>query len=138
MASHYPVMCSQVDPHCRDAMLNMPDLFEWLSMPYEGKGLVDLYIGSHMHQYERVWPYVEGRFVNESSPYYRGRMASFVEAVGGVNYFIIEKYYKPEYFSSFATYNQTGMGIITITGTAASPPEQFKVHYQHIVTPNTY
>lgn len=27
MASHYPVMCSQVDPHCRDAMNNMPDLY---------------------------------------------------------------------------------------------------------------
>lgn len=27
VASHYPVMCSQVDPHCRDAMNNMPDLF---------------------------------------------------------------------------------------------------------------
>ncbi len=51
MASHYPVMCSQVDPHCRDATEQMPDLYEWLSTPYKGKGLVDLYIGSHMHQY---------------------------------------------------------------------------------------
>lgn len=51
MASHYPVMCSQVDPHCRDAMGNMPDLYEYLSTQFDGKGLVDLYIGSHMHQY---------------------------------------------------------------------------------------
>ncbi|MFM7850577.1 MAG: hypothetical protein ACKO96_01355, partial [Flammeovirgaceae bacterium] len=48
MASHYPVMCSQVDPHCRDAMGNMPDLYEYLSTQFDefdGKGLVDLYIG---------------------------------------------------------------------------------------------
>jgi hypothetical protein len=85
MASHYPVMCSQVDSHCRDNIGNMPDLYEWISAPYEGKGLVDLYIGAHMHQYERIWPFVDNEFVNESSPYYRGLLANFVEGVGGMN-----------------------------------------------------
>ena len=51
MASHYPVMCSQIDPHCRDALANMPDLYQYLSTQFDGKGMVDLYIGSHMHQY---------------------------------------------------------------------------------------
>ena len=131
-------MCSQVDPHCRDAMGNMPDLYEWLSTPYKGKGLVDLYIGSHMHQYERIWPFVNNKFVNESSPYYRGRLANFVEAVGGVNYFIIEDYYKPEYFSVYATYNLTGMGIMTFTGNSLNKKDTFQIHYKHIITPKTY
>ena len=86
MASHYPVMCSQVDPHCRDALATMSDFYEYLSSQVDGKGLVDMYIGSHMHQYERIWPFVNNEFVNESSPYYRGRMVNFVEAVAGVNY----------------------------------------------------
>lgn len=64
LASHYPLMCSQVDPHCRDAMANMPDFFEYLSTQFNGKGMVDLYIGSHMHQYERIWPFVNNQFVN--------------------------------------------------------------------------
>ena len=34
MASHYPVMCSQIDPHCRDALANMPDLYEYLSTQF--------------------------------------------------------------------------------------------------------
>lgn len=90
MGSHYPVMCSQDDPHCRDAIKNMPDLYEWMSTPVEGKGLVDLYIGSHMHQYERIYPFVNNNYViGEESPYSRGRLVSFVEAVAGVDYFII-------------------------------------------------
>lgn len=51
MASHYPVMCSQIDPHCRDTIATMPDLFAYLSTQFNGKGLVDMYVGSHMHQY---------------------------------------------------------------------------------------
>lgn len=97
-------------------MANMPDLYEYISRQFEGKGLVDLYIGSHMHQYERIWPFVDNKFVNESSPYNRGRLANFVEAVAGVNYWIIEEYYKPEYFSVYSTYNITGMGIMTFEG----------------------
>jgi hypothetical protein len=57
-------MCSQVDPHCRDALATMPDLYAYLSAQIDGKGLVDLYIGSHMHQYERIWPFVDSKFVN--------------------------------------------------------------------------
>lgn len=137
MASHYPVMCSQDDPHCRDAMLNMPDLYEYLSTPLNGKGLVDLYIGSHMHQYERIWPLVNNKFVNESSPYYRGRLANFVEAVAGVNYWIIEVDYPTEYFSQFATHNITGMGIMTFHSNSLQKKD-FRINYKHIVTPNTY
>ena len=60
LASHYPVMCSQIDLHCRDAISNMPELYDHFStQKFDGKGLVDLYIGSHMHQYERLWPYVD-------------------------------------------------------------------------------
>ena len=55
-----------------------------------------------------------------------------------MNYFIIEKYYKPEYFSSYATYNKTGMGIMSIYGNANDPPEKMKMHYKHVVTPRTY
>jgi hypothetical protein len=75
--------------------------------------------------------------VNETTPYYRGRLANFVEAVGGVNYFIIEEYYKPEYFSSYATYNLTGMGIMTIHSNSVDR-ERYAIHYKHIITPNTY
>lgn len=138
-------MCSQVDPHCRDAMGNMPDFYEWLSQPNpaDGKGKVDLYIGSHMHQYERIYPYVNGKFiVGEESPYGRGRLVSFVEAVAGVDYFIIEQYYKPEYFSVYSTYNQTGMGIMTFTGNAnlieGEEASEFSINYQHFITPITY
>lgn len=65
-------------------------------------------------------------------------MANFVEAVGGVNYFIIEEYYKPEYFSVYATYNLTGMGIMTVSGNAQNKAEAFQIHYKHIITPKTY
>lgn len=119
-------------------MEKMPDLYEWLSTPYEGKGLVDLYIGSHMHQYERIWPFVNNKFVNESSPYTRGRLVSFVEAVGGVNYFIVEQEYKPEYFSVYSTYNITGMGILTFTGSSVKKEQPFEINYKHIITPRTY
>jgi hypothetical protein len=51
LASHYPVICSQIDPHCRDSLANMPDFYDYISTQFNGKGLVDLYIGSHMHQY---------------------------------------------------------------------------------------
>jgi hypothetical protein len=58
--------------------------------------------------------------------------------VGGVNYFIIEQYYKPEYFSVFSTYNLTGMGIMTINGTSVNKNNAFDINYIHIITPNTY
>lgn len=113
-------------------MGTMPDLYNYLSNPVEGKGLVDLYIGSHMHQYERIYPYVSGQFVIEPSPYTRGRLVSVVEAVGGVDYFIIEEYYKPEYFSAYATYNLTGLAILTFTGRAGS--DDYAMNYKHYVT----
>ena len=28
VVSHYPVVCSQEDPHCKDALRNMPDLYK--------------------------------------------------------------------------------------------------------------
>ena len=45
-------------------------------------------------------------------------MANFVEAVAGVNYWEVEIDYYREYFSSFATHNTTGMGILTISGSS--------------------
>jgi hypothetical protein len=45
---------------------------------------VDLYLGAHMHQYERVAPYKNGTFsVGEEGPYGKGRMPSIVEGVAG-------------------------------------------------------
>ena len=55
-----------------------------------------------------------------------------------MNYFIIEEYYKPEYFSAYATYNLTGMGIMTISGSSVKKGETFQIHYKHIITPKTY
>ncbi len=61
-----------------------------------------------------------------------------MEAVGGVNYFIVEQYYKPEYFSLFSTYNITGMGIMTFTGNSLRKDQPFEINYKHIITPKTY
>ena len=58
--------------------------------------------------------------------------------MAGVEYWIIEEYYKPEYFSSYATYNLTGMGILTIRGSTLTPQEPFQIEYKHIITPKTY
>lgn len=58
--------------------------------------------------------------------------------MAGVNYFIIELPYVPEYFSVYSTYNITGMGIMTISGNTANKAETFQIHYKHIITPKTY
>lgn len=34
---------------------------------------VDLYLGAHMHQYERIAPYYKGNFtIGSRGPYYKG------------------------------------------------------------------
>ena len=65
-------------------------------------------------------------------------MVNLVEAVAGVNYWEVEPYYEPEYFSVYATHNITGMGTLTITGNSKSEGESLKMRYQHIITPKTY
>jgi len=52
MGAHYPIRCAQTkEEHCYATLKTLPDLFDYLSTPYLGKGLVDLYLGAHMHQY---------------------------------------------------------------------------------------
>jgi len=43
-------------------------------------------------------------------------MVSVVEGVAGCDYGIIDHPYETKDFSIFATYNQTGFGILNITG----------------------
>lgn len=59
IVSHYPLTCSEDDDHCRGAMKTMPDLYSWFSQSKK----VDFYLGAHMHQYERIYPYINDRFV---------------------------------------------------------------------------
>ena len=49
-----------------------------------------MYVGSHMHQFERVFPYTNGTFeIGEKSNYNRGHMVSIVEGSAGCDYGII-------------------------------------------------
>lgn len=65
-------------------------------------------------------------------------MVNFVEAVAGVEYWEVEVDYKREYFSVYATHNITGMGIMTISGSAKNQQNPLEVNYKHITTPRTY
>lgn len=90
LSSHYPLICSQVDTHCRDTLLKLSTTFEKIAALKE----VDLYLGAHMHQYERVAPYNGSDFASNSlGPYYKGQMASVVEAVAGNDLGIIDQDY---------------------------------------------
>ena len=55
VTSHYPLACSQDVKYCRDALNKMPDLYSWFSKSRK----VDFYLGAHMHQYERIYPYID-------------------------------------------------------------------------------
>jgi len=92
--SHYPIACSQMtDNHCNAMLLTQAtkNLLDFMSTERNGKPrLVDMYIGSHMHQFERVFPYANGTFeIGEKSVYGRGHMVSVVEGAAGCDYGII-------------------------------------------------
>lgn len=91
LTSHYPLICSQVDSHCRDTLSRISELLGDASRT----GKVDLYLGAHMHQYERIHPYINGEFkISNSSSYRRGMMPSVVEGVAGCDLGIIDADYK--------------------------------------------
>lgn len=92
---------------------------------------VDLYIGAHMHQYERVVPYDGKKFVEgRMGPYGKGEMASVVEAVAGNDLGIIDEDFEVEKFSISHSYNKTGYGVLNIWNMTGSPSAK----YTHYVT----
>ena len=76
---------------------------------------VNLYLGAHVHTYERLYPYYKGNIYNVEGPYYNmDSLVSIVEGVGGNDQGIVEEPYPLKSFSVKATYNETGFGILTI------------------------
>ena len=58
---HYPLTCSENNVHCSGTIEKMPDLYTWFSHSKK----VDFYLGAHMHQYERIYPYINDKFVKK-------------------------------------------------------------------------
>ena len=74
---------------------------------------VSLYIGAHMHQYERLYPYYEGKFSKKESPYENEEgLVSIVEAAAPNELGLVEIWYPKLYFSVTNTHNVTGFGLL--------------------------
>ena len=93
-----------------------------------------MYVGSHMHQFERVFPYANGTFeIGEKSNYARGHMVSVVEGAAGCDYGIISNDFPRKDFSVSATYAKTGYALMTIYGTADLPDKtKYILNYLHV------
>lgn len=138
MGSHYPIRCAQIDEeHCYATLKALPELFNYLSTPYMGKGLVDLYLGAHMHQYERLLPYSQGKFVKEQSPFTRGRLVSIVEGVAGNAEYLVDELVPADFTANYRV-GETGFGILTIFGNSLINKDDLTLKYQHVSTYNTF
>ena len=94
---------------------------------------VDLYLGAHMHQYERIAPYYKGNFtIGSRGPYYKGQMPSIVEGVAGCDVGIIDEDYPVQNFSVAHTFNQTGYGVLMVSNLQNAPTGE----YIHYITPS--
>ena len=71
-----------------------------------------------MHQYERIYPYINGEFQIPSMKqdfgrYGKGEMPSIVEGVGGCDVGIIEQDYAVTRESARHGWGHTGFGLLT-------------------------
>lgn len=84
-ASHYPIACSGKSKDCVDIEVTLRDLYE---------SFVDLkmllYLGAHLHVYERIYPYIgNGKTTKIDPPYNMNSqtnyLPSLVEGIAGTD-----------------------------------------------------
>lgn len=122
--SHYPLACSGTSKNCADDETAMSNY--WTSMLNHG---VSLYLGSHYHTYQRLYPYLQdGSFSNQAENYSSdGKyLISIVEGVAGNDKDIVESIKKIKDFTAAYTVNETGFGILEATTD--------KIVYRHLST----
>ena len=101
--SHYPLACSGTSKNCANDIDLMSNY--WNSMLDNG---VSLYLGSHYHTYQRLYPYrKDGTFSNQADGYASNGnyLISVVEGVAGNDRDIVESIKKIKDFTAAYTVN---------------------------------
>lgn len=88
---------------------------------------ISLYIGAHLHSYQRAFPYYRNGSFGSQPDDYRSNdnyLVSIVEGIAGNDNYIIEAIDVIEPFIASYTLNETGFGILSVDTNA--------VLYRHI------
>lgn len=89
---------------------------------------VDLYIGAHVHTYERQYPWRKGTVAAVEGPYHNiDALVTVVEGVAGNDKDIVEETYPLKSFTAAVTHNETGFGMLVVHNST-------HLEYQHFST----